>query len=78
MLKNLGQTLNITHPLKEQMMTQKKKSLGEVEGRGSNEWIKKKGEKEGKKGYNWWGGETREGYEETNNEGNISLPLGLW
>lgn len=50
MLKNLGQTLNITHPLKEQMMTQEKKSLGEVEGRGRNEWIKKKGEKEGRKG----------------------------
>ena len=50
MLKNLGQTLNITHPLKEQMMTQKKKSLGEVEERGSNEWIKEKGEKEGRKG----------------------------
>ena len=50
MLKHLGQTLNITHPLKEQMMTQKKKSLGEVEGRGSNEWIKEKGEKEGRKG----------------------------
>ena len=32
------------------MMTQKKKSLGEVEGRGSNEWIKEKGEKEGRKG----------------------------
>ena len=50
MLKNLGQTLNITHPLKEQMMTQEKKSLGEVEERGRNEWIKKKGEKEGREG----------------------------
>ena len=50
MLKNLGQTLNITHPLKEQMMTREKKNLGEVEGRGSNEWIKEKGEKEGRKG----------------------------
>ena len=32
------------------MMTQEKKNLGEVEGRGSNEWIKKKREKEGRKG----------------------------
>lgn len=50
MLKNLGQTLNITHPLKEKMMTREKKNLGEVEGRGSNEWIKEKGEREGRKG----------------------------
>lgn len=32
------------------MITQEEKSLGEVEERGRNEWIKKKGEKEGRKG----------------------------